>query len=61
MVIYLCNGKNPDCKNFPEGCYLNGGECRHTRHVEYAKNFKKDIYADYCWVEYVEKEDKDHE
>lgn len=61
MVIFLCNGKNPACKNFPLGCYLNGGECRHTKDPAYAKNFKKDVYADGAYVEYVEKDDKDHE
>lgn len=36
-VFYLCNGEKEDCgKNT---CYKNGGDCRHTRDVRYAKNF----------------------
>lgn len=35
QVFYLCNGKNPVCSKCA-GCYLIGGECRHTRNLEYS-------------------------
>lgn len=35
LVFYLCNGTNPHCCNCA-GCYKHGGECRHTRNLEYA-------------------------
>lgn len=28
-VAFLCDGKDPKCCN-SFGCYMNGGECRHT-------------------------------
>lgn len=35
--VYLCNGKQY-CNSSPN-CYLNGGECSHTKFLKYAKNF----------------------
>ena len=34
--LYLCDGTIPKCK-CSSGCYKNGGECRHTSNVKYAK------------------------
>lgn len=39
VVLYLCNGKMKGCAK--TGCYKNGGECRHTTDVKYARNFEK--------------------
>ena len=34
--IYECDPeKNTECNK--RGCYINGGECRHTTHAEYVK------------------------
>lgn len=34
-LLYFCDpSKNTECRK--TGCYLNGGPCRHTTHVEYA-------------------------
>lgn len=38
-IFYLCNGQKEDCKK--KDCFINGGRCRHTTDVRYAKNFKK--------------------
>lgn len=36
--IYLCDpSKNKDCKK--TGCYLNGGDCRHTKKEEYKAEY----------------------
>lgn len=35
VVFYLCDGKKP-CSSSP-GCYLNGGECKHTREEAHAR------------------------
>lgn len=36
--IYLCDpSKNKDCKK--TGCYLNGGDCRHTQKEEYKAEY----------------------
>lgn len=46
-VGFLCNGERPKCKN-EAGCYKNGGDCKGTFNVEYAKNFK---HTDNCaWI-----------
>ena len=36
-VFYLCNGQKEDCEK--TDCYMNGGGCKHTTDVRYAKNF----------------------
>ncbi len=38
MTFYLCDGEVPDCDK--KLCHLNGGPCKHTAHVEHAKNFE---------------------
>lgn len=37
-VCYICDGQLPCAKE--AGCFLNGGNCSHTRDVSHAKNFK---------------------
>lgn len=36
-VFYLCNGQKENCKK--TSCYMNGGRCKHTSDIRYAKNF----------------------
>ncbi len=43
-VFYLCNGTCPTCKK--HSCYLNGGACRTTTDVKYAKNFEFEEHLD---------------
>ena len=35
-TFYLCSGENPNCSRV-SGCYLAGGDCKHTTKIEYAK------------------------
>lgn len=37
-ISYLCDGCDERCKS-SIGCYLNGGECKHTSDIFHAKNF----------------------
>lgn len=39
-TYFLCNGKVPECK-YAEGCFQNGGGCKRTSHIDYARNFEK--------------------
>ena len=39
-TYFLCNGKMPECK-YAEGCFQNGGGCKRTSHIDYARNFEK--------------------
>lgn len=39
-TYFLCNGKMPGCK-YAEGCFQNGGGCKRTSHIDYARNFEK--------------------
>ena len=39
-TYFLCNGKMPECK-YVEGCFQNGGGCKRTSHIDYARNFEK--------------------
>lgn len=40
--LYDCDPeKNAECRK--TGCYINGGECRHTTHAEYAKEDRDGI------------------
>ena len=39
-TYFLCNGKMPQCK-YAEGCFQNGGGCKRTSHIDYARNFEK--------------------
>ena len=39
-IYFLCNGKVPECK-YAEGCFQNGGGCKRTSHIDYARNFEK--------------------
>lgn len=41
---YLCNGNMKGCKR--TGCYINGGECRHTTDERYRKNKTENIFDD---------------
>lgn len=34
--FYLCNGKKPECKDHIN-CYKNGGECKYTEFLQYAR------------------------
>lgn len=39
-VEFLCNGKDPKCKN--ENCEINGtGFCKYTTDIKYAANYEK--------------------
>ena len=38
QIIFLCDGMVEECCS-KKGCYKNGGDCRHTSNVRYAKNF----------------------
>lgn len=71
MIIYLCNGKNEECKNSPR-CGVNNpdGDCIHTANHLYSRNnpdvspgellnpgvWEKCAYGDF--VQYWEKEVK---
>lgn len=46
-IIYLCNGNVPYCTK--KYCYKNGGECRHTPDVRYAKNFYIQPFTTSFW------------
>ena len=39
-TYFLCNGKMPECK-YAEGCFQNGGGCKRTSHIAYARNFEQ--------------------
>ena len=41
---YLCNWNMKRCKK--TGCYINGGECRHTTDERYRKNKSENIFDD---------------
>ena len=49
-INYICDGKMEGCKKTI--CYMNGGDCRHTKDIRYAKNF----YKPYKGANYWEKE-----
>lgn len=55
-TFYLCNGCN-DEECLKTDCYKQGGPCRHTSNVKYAKNpfgerkFKKLPSGDYWEIE----------
>lgn len=51
-VFYLCNGQKEDCEK--TDCYMNGGGCKHTSNVRYAKNFT--LVSPRCAETYYEKE-----
>ena len=51
-VLYLCNGQKEDCAK--TGCYINGGECKHTTDEKYAANEadrRKFRMMNHCMVE----------
>lgn len=54
QVMYLCNGEKTDCRK--NDCHINGGRCRHTKDVRYAKNFEQKL-PDIPRSKYWEKED----
>ena len=37
--LYICDGRMW-CGS-TEDCYMNGGPCKHTKHIEHAKNFQE--------------------
>lgn len=44
-ILFECDPyKNTDCSK--TGCYINGGECRHTRHLKYARVTRPSGYAE---------------
>ena len=68
-TFYLCTGENPCCGH-SAGCYLSGGDCKHTTHPEYAKTpeckdpwkhperFEAENVSD-CPTYYFEREEND--
>lgn len=56
-VLYLCDGKVPRCS----GSFYCLTECKHTTHVEHAKNFTKSKEA-YClyWENDIKEESDEH-
>ena len=47
--VYLCDPDlNKDCSK--TGCFINGGECRHTTRIEYARSAEK-VFLD-KWAEH---------
>ena len=38
-ITYLCDGRR--CRNSRESCYVNGGECHHTKDIKHAKYFRE--------------------
>ena len=55
-VFYLCNGKREECGK--RGCYINGGICKHTTDVRYAKNFHKKCLRSAYWENETASEEK---
>lgn len=53
-ILYLCDGENENCTK--KGCYLNGGECKHTKNIRHAKNFQNFLEGSEEAPLYVEKE-----
>ena len=44
-TLFECDPyKNEDCSK--TGCFINGGECRHTRHLKYARVTHPSEYAE---------------
>ncbi|MCD8038895.1 MAG: hypothetical protein LUE96_07420 [Lachnospiraceae bacterium] len=54
IVFYICNGQKEGCRK--TDCYINGGGCRHTRDVKFAKNFEQK-FPNIPHSKYWEKED----
>lgn len=51
-ILYLCDGEKKCCES--ETCYKNGGECRNTRDLEHAENFRREKYIEGPFITYVE-------
>lgn len=57
IILYPCNpNKNVACNK--RGCFINGGPCQETRHIEYADvrsvAFPKELFQEqHEWVQVV--------
>lgn len=63
-IFYLCDGDKECCSS--HGCFMNGGECRHTKDIRHAISFlhvadtnfydgeglvkKKEAYTERNWI-----------